>query len=188
MGQLQSNGLSDSNAYLVGNVANDYRRQRDAPDDKLFVDSFFMKKLILFSILFLSAPVYSQCVERAGDPCIPVNQSFIDDSTKAFTLLAAKSDTIEKLLTERNASGASLDALKLVNAALHEVLALKDKKDEINAKMLILYEKVIAMQDALIDKMEKRLNKGKGFWDKVLNVIKQVAYIAAGIALGRAGI
>lgn len=146
----------------------------------------YMGKLLFFiGCLVLTISVQAQCVEKTNDPCILVNSSYVADATKAFELLPALRTQVESLIKQNTAGEAQITALKLVNEAFKEIVALKDQKDAVTDKMFAVYERVIKLQGDLLDKLEARLNRPKSFLQKLGDVIKQIGNIAIGIAIGR---
>lgn len=98
--------------------------------------------------------------------------------------LAAK-DLIIKLMGERGAAGATIDSANKVIEAMNQ-------REEINGQILLklkdlnaVYEKVIALQQTIIEKLTTQLNKPKSAWQKFIQTVREIGLLAAGIALGR---
>ena len=79
--------------------------------------------------------------------------------------------------------------------ALNSLIVIFERKDVIYQSLLDLrdqafavYEKVIKIQSEMIDRLTKQLNRGKSGFDKFLGVLKTVAVLLSGYALGHGGI
>jgi hypothetical protein len=101
--------------------------------------------------------------------------------------VAAK-DLIIKLMGERGAAGATIDAA-------NKVIEAMNAREEINGQIILklkdlnaVYEKVIALQQTIIEKLTMQLNKPKSAFAKFMTALKEIALLAAGIALGRGGL
>jgi hypothetical protein len=64
-------------------------------------------------------------------------------------------------------------------------MSLRDKIDAANEKRIAILTQAIDLQQQLMDRLEKRLLKPKSAFSKVLKVLKEIALVAAGIAIGR---
>ncbi len=138
----------------------------------------------LFLIMVLSISAFAQC--ETGSVCI--SQETINKAALVADKLRVANEVIEKFQIERGASLAEREASQVLIKGLNELILTKDKiiieYERINA----LYSKVIEFQNQIIENLEKRLNKPRTTWQKFLKVLKEVALVIAGIAIGRAGI
>lgn len=117
--------------------------------------------------------------------CILVDPSFIADSAKAFTEVTALRDAVQKFLVERAKTDAEKEGAKILITSLNDAIAVRDKIHDANLQLITIYDKIIKIQNDIIDKLTNQLNKPKGFFSKLLNKIKEVALLATGIILGR---
>jgi hypothetical protein len=128
----------------------------------------------------------------AQDVC-PIGKVCLDQQTAnrlydvAEQLIQAK-DVINKMLTERNSSDATI-------AAANKVIEAMNQREEINGQIILklkdlnaIYEKVIALQQTIIEKLTMQINKPKSAFAKFMTALKEIALLAAGIALGRGGL
>lgn len=139
-----------------------------------------MKKLILLFVIVLGIGAglgFGQKVE--------VDQTFVDDATKAFLLVPELKKSLESCLTERKFSDAERDSVKVLIKGFDDLIKVKDQISAEKDKIIALYEKVIEFQSQIIDKLEKKLLKPKSFFQKFLQAVKETLLILGGIALGR---
>jgi CTP-dependent riboflavin kinase len=145
-----------------------------------------MKRLLLIGSLLLVG-AYSAAAQTAcpqGFVCLP--QATANETYDKLNQLVAAKDLIIKMLSERNASDATIAAANKVIEAMKEVDVINGQIVAKQKDLIALYEKVINLQQTIIEKLTTQLNKPKSIWDKVLTAVKEIAYLAAGIALGRA--
>jgi hypothetical protein len=145
-----------------------------------------MKKLFFVSFLVFSAlSVSGQCVSTPTDPCVSVHQSLLDRAAAAATELAQARDVIAKFTAERLVTEAERNAAKALIQSLNDVLDVRGRIITEYERMQAVYQKVIDMQSQLIEKLTKELAKPKSGWARFWEVLKTVASIAFGIAIGR---
>jgi hypothetical protein len=144
-----------------------------------------MKSIWLIIFVFCSVSVtYAQSTDcPASKVCI--DQTTANKLFDAVDQLIAAKDVINKMLQERNSSDATI-------AAANKVIEAMNQREEINGQIILklkdlnaVYEKVIALQQTLIEKLTTRLDAPKSAWSKFLSAVKTVVTLAAGIALGR---
>lgn len=145
-----------------------------------------MKKLLCLIIFFFGSIAASgQCVDRPNDPCVLVNQTVIDRASAAVTELVAARDVIVKFQNERLATDAEREAAKTLVKSLNDVLDVRGRIIAEYDRMAVVYQKVIDMQTALIDRLTREINKPKSSWQKLASALKTVMVLATGITLGR---
>jgi hypothetical protein len=141
--------------------------------------------LAVFACCAISAaaqpPAPAPC--PAGFVCLP--QASANDIFDKLNQLVAAKDLIIKLQTQAGTADTALaNALKVIEGHI-ELHAVNDqiilKKDQI----ILLYERVMALQMQIIENLEKRLTRGKTTLEKIAGVLKTIGYILAGAALGR---
>ena len=135
---------------------------------------------ILFVLTF-SLAVSAQC--SGNSVCVP--QATIDQATAAAVELKAARAVIASFQNERTATDAErASAARLVDK-LNAVIATQDKLQTEYVAVVELYKQVVQMQSDLIQKMIAQANKPKSAFSKFVQVLKEIAILAAGITLGR---
>lgn len=155
----------------------------------------FITQLIL--ILLLGVTTFGQLPAPTPDrnTLVTVTQGFVDDAAKAFELVVVLRDQLQKEQMLNGASAVTKAALQAQIDALNGLIIIKDRKEAIYQSLLDLrdqafavYERVIKIQAEMIDRQTKQMNKGKSGWDKFLSVLKTVAVLLSGYALGHGSI
>lgn len=139
-----------------------------------------MKRTVyLFVLLFgiLAGTNYGQKVE--------VDQSFIDDATKAFDLVVAQRKVIEDFQKERATSNAERASAQVLINAFDALIKVKDQISAEKDKIIALYAQVIDLQQKIILNLEKQLSKPKSAFQKFLKGLKEVLLIVTGVLIGR---
>lgn len=126
---------------------------------------------------------------------ITVTQGFVDDATKAFALVVTLRDALQKAQMASGADTVTKAALQAQIDSLNGLMVIYERKDAVYESLLVLrdkafaaYDVIVKIQSDMIDKLSKQLAKGKTKWDKFLTVLKEVAAITLGIAIGHAGL
>jgi hypothetical protein len=129
-----------------------------------------------------STILYSQDVCPAGKVC--VDQATANKLFDAVNQLISAKDVINKMLQERNSSDATI-------AAANKVIDAMNQREEINGQIILklkdlnaVYEKVIALQQTIIEKLTTQLNKPKSAFSKFMTALKEIGYLAAGVLIG----
>lgn len=140
---------------------------------------------IFICVCALAVTSYSQTAAPCPAGYICYTQDQNNEISKRLNELIASKDAIIKMLSERNASTAALDAANKVIEAMNE-------RDAINGMIIVklkdvmaLYEKTMALYADLVTKLETQLHKPKSTWDKIVDTVKAVVTFAAGVAIGR---
>lgn len=148
--------------------------------------------IVILITLFLLAPIAinAQCVHTsAADPCVLINQSVLDRTAKALDEIPKLRDLVTKYEAQVKLTDAERLAAQGLIAALNAVIDVRGKMiadlESFQIKMFAAYEKVIAMQQALIDKLTADLNRPKSGWKKFVQAIREIGFILAGVSLGR---
>jgi type I site-specific restriction endonuclease len=100
-----------------------------------------------------------------------VDKEFVSDANRCFDEVVACRDALEKFKNERAKTEAERHAADTLIASLNQLVAVKDR--------------IIEAQAKLIDFYEKALNKPKSTFDKFLNGVKEVLKAAVFILIGR---
>ena len=144
-----------------------------------------MQKLLLITILFAASFVaHSQTVE----PTVCISQTAANQCSKAATELVAARDVIKKFQAERIVTDAERTAAAILIKSLNDVIEVRGRMNLEYEKIMVVYQKVIDMQTALITKLSETINKPKSAFTKFITILKELAILAAGIALGRGGL
>jgi len=145
-----------------------------------------MKKAFL-TIVFLAGITASiaaqQTVCEPGSVC--VKQSVLEKCADVADQLKAARTVIEKFEAERGLSQAERSASQALIKGLNEYLAVKDRIIADYEQISKMKDNVIALYQSLVERLTAQLNKPKSAWQKLLQVLKEVALLAAGVTLGR---
>jgi hypothetical protein len=136
--------------------------------------------LLVYFVFTLSAN--AQCVSDATHQCVP-NET-LNRMNKALDELAASRDLIIKLTAAQATSDAKAAAAQEVISKANEILALDTKIIGSYDKVISLYQDTIKLYADLVEKLTAQLNKPKSAWQKFLTALKEVALLAAGVAIG----
>lgn len=142
------------------------------------------------SILLILAAFFVFATATAAQDVCPAGKVCIDQTTanrlfNTVEQLVEAKDVIAKMLQERGASDAAINsALKVIEGwkqldAINNTIILKQKD------VIALYERTLKMYADLVEKLEARLMKPKSAFSKLMDAIKTVLTLAAGVALGR---
>lgn len=150
-----------------------------------------MKILLITIALFLvtGIPVSAQTVEisqAAADKCVENTQK-LDAALKIIDRFTTVERPASDLALAKAAQVIEID--KLLLDAKDALIAIKDRKEQAYIELIAVYDKIVAAQSQMIDKLTAKMLKPKSaltkFLDSVKEVIKAVGYIAAGAAIGR---
>jgi hypothetical protein len=145
--------------------------------------------MVKYFLLLITICLFSTLALRGQDVC-PTGKVCVDQQTAnrlfdAVDQLIAAKDVINKMLQERNSSDATI-------AAANKVIEAMNQREEINGQIILklkdlnaVYEKVIALQQTIIEKLTARIDAPKSAWSKFLSAVKTVITLAAGVAVGR---
>jgi hypothetical protein len=137
--------------------------------------------LLVYFVFAISAN--GQCVSDAKSQCVP-NET-MNRINKALDELAASRDLIVKLTAQAATSDAKAAAASEVISKANEILALDAKIMGSYDKVIALYEQTIKLYADLVDKLTAKINAPKSAWQKFTQALKEIALLAAGVALGR---
>jgi len=144
-----------------------------------------MKKLL--SIAFLS---FVFCVSSPAQDVCPADTVCLPQQT-ANKLLASVNELIEargliqKLLTERTASDAVIASAQRVIEDYKQLDAINVMQVSKYKDMMVLYERVITLYSAVIEKLEAQINKPQSGWQKFVRIVEKVVMVLAGVGLAR---
>jgi len=148
-----------------------------------------MKRIILLTLLFLALYASGDAQCAPGSQCVP--QATIDKCADVADRYRAALDTIAKLQAVADAIPLERATWQAERQAVQNIIdrykALIDTDASIQksqAEVIQMLKDVVAMQGKLIGDLEGALNKPKSGLQKFLTALKEIALIAAGIALG----
>lgn len=148
-----------------------------------------MRHLLLQMILIilLSFIAFGQTPTPTPDRSRPVtvDQGFVDDATKAFELVAAQKETIQKFINERGRTEAERQAGEALIKGLNDFLALKDRMISQYELLVNRLQTIVDFQFKIIEKLKEMMNKPKGFWQKLFDGVKEILKAATYIMIGR---
>lgn len=137
--------------------------------------------ILLFASALIANGQQTDC--PSGKVCI--DQQTANRLFNTVDQLIAAKDAINKMLSERNASDATI-------AAANKVIEAMNSREEINGQIIVklkdiiaLQDKVVAMYQTIVDRLQTQINAPKSAFSKFMTALKEIAYLAAGIALGR---
>jgi len=142
-----------------------------------------MKKLLL--AIFLNLVVGVTLGFSQDEPKVCLSQTAINKCASAVAELLEARTVITEFQKERSTSVAEREAAAKVIAGLNDLVIVKDRVIATYEQINALYKQTVEIQSQIIDKLEKRLLKGKSGFERFLDVLKTVGYILAGAALGR---
>lgn len=150
-----------------------------------------MKQIILLTLLVICLYVTGDAQTCApGSQCVP--QATIDKCADVADRYRASLDTIAKLQAVADAIPIERAGWQAERQAVQNIIdrykALIDTDAQIQksqADVIQMLKDVVAMQGKLIGDFEGALNKPKSALNKILTALKEIALIAAGIAIGR---
>jgi len=144
-----------------------------------------MKALAIIAILlFAGIAGYGQCQASAGFQCVA--QSDMDRIAKDLNELKALKDAYSKLLVERGLSAAERDAAANAIKIAGDTITVLQKGIADRESVIALQQTALKLYSDLVEKLTAKINAPKSAWAKFLEAVKDVAYIASGILIGRA--
>lgn len=139
--------------------------------------------IIVAMLLFCSAVGYGQCTSSTGYQCVP--QADMDRIAKDLNELKVLKDAYQKLLTERALTDAERTAAQNVIKISQDTVAIFQQGVADRDKVIELQQKALTLYAELVQKLTDQLNKPKSAWSKFLTALKEIAYLAAGVVIGR---
>lgn len=143
-------------------------------------------KNLCFAIIFFFAVavgVNAQCTSTSGYQCVP--QDTMDRMAKALDEIPKLRDLVAKQSAALALSDNERNAAQSLIKALNEAFDARGRIITDYERMMVVYQKVIDMQSALITKLTETLNKPRSAFSKFLKALKEIALITTGIILGR---
>jgi hypothetical protein len=144
--------------------------------------------LALFLLALGVSTTSAQCVETPTDPCVSIHQSLLDRAARAVDELQEARKVIAAFSNERVATEAERSAYRNLAATAEATIAIFQKGVADRDTVIALQQKALEAMATLTEKILQQAGKSKSGWQKFLDAIKTVVTLAAGIALGRAGI
>ncbi len=124
-------------------------------------------------------------VPKPTDCPVTVTQGYVDRATQAFNEVVALRDAVAKCGEQAKLSAAERQAVTLTLATLNDAIKVRDQLNSAQDRLILMYDKIIKLQDDLINKLVNQLNKPRSFFQKFLDQLKNIALIAVGVTLGR---
>lgn len=144
-----------------------------------------MKKLAIIIIFVLAgyAGICAQTQCPDGSQC--VKQSVIEKCADVADQLVLARDAITKLEAERSLSQAERQAAQTLIKGLNDLIVVKDRIIADYEQISKMKDGVIALYQQMVEKLMAQVNKPKSGWQKFLQVLREIALVAAGVTLGR---
>jgi hypothetical protein len=122
-----------------------------------------------------------------ADDCKGVKQDFIDDANKAFELVVEYRAAVEQFKNERAKTDAERQAAQILINGYDELLRIKDLTIDAQAKLQLMYENFIKVQNQFIDKLITlaEQKQQRGFMGKLWDGFKRLAELALVFYAGR---
>ena len=147
-----------------------------------------IKALLLIAALYVlfAISAAAQCTTQPGYVCI--TQDAANDMAAKLDELKASRDVIAKFQAERTATDAERQAATVLLKAANDALDTLSKGIADREKLIDLQQKTLTLYADLVQKLTDKLNKPKSAFSKFMTALKEIALLAAGIALGRGGL
>lgn len=143
-----------------------------------------IRQIFLVCILLLIAgTVRAQVACPDGNQC--VKQSVLEKCADVADQLAAARVALTKLESERSLTQAEREAAQSLIKGLNDYLAVKDRIIADYEQISKMKDGVIALYQQMVEKLVAQVNRPKSAWQKFLQVLKEIALVAAGITVGR---
>lgn len=116
---------------------------------------------------------------------VVVDQSYIDDSNKAFDEVLALREAAEKALAERGATRAERAVATVLIASFDKVIAIKNQEIDAHKQLELLLQGMIKIQQDFIVWMQTQLAKPKkNIFQRILSGIKKAAEMVLAVLAG----
>lgn len=139
--------------------------------------------LVIAILLIAGISANAQSTASAGFACVP--QATMDRISQDLTELKAARDVIAKFTAERVATDAERAATTSVLKAANDAIDTLNKGIADRDKLIDLQSKTLQLYANLIEKMTIQINKPRSAFSRFVQALKEIGFIAAGIALGR---
>ena len=136
--------------------------------------------------LLLVYAANAQCTVPSGYVCLTQKQA--DDTAAKLDELIVSRDVIAKFKNERALTDAERQAATVLLKAANDALDTLSKGIADREKLIDLQQKTLTLYADLVQKLTDKLNKPKSAFSKFMTALKEIALLAAGIALGRGGL
>lgn len=146
---------------------------------------FFSVNLLAYLLAFAIGLFGAIATHGQDEPKVCISQEAANKCVSAAAELIEARKVIENFMKERAASIAEREAAAVLIKGFNDLIAVKDRIDAYKDQAFEFAQKVIAMQQGIIEQLEKRLNKPRSGFSKFMDALKAVAYIVVGISLGR---
>lgn len=144
-----------------------------------------MKRLFFIAVMLTAGSIgsYAQDACESGSVC--VKQTVLERCADVADQLKAAKAVIEKFEAERGLSQAERSASQALIKGLNDYLAVKDRIIADYEQIGKMKDNVITLYQSLVERLTAQINKPKSGWQKLLQVLKEIALVAAGVTLGR---
>ena len=68
---------------------------------------------------------------------------------------------------------------------MDQLKLIQDSKESAYKQLVAVYDRMLLIQNQIIDKLEKQLNAKPSTFKKIMRVVKEVLILSAGITIGR---
>lgn len=148
----------------------------------MFIKCIF---ITIFCLCVYTVNISAQCVDAPDDPCVPVHQSTLDKAKQIVDRLKAAEAVIVAFEKERTFTDAERKAWLGFKDAAEQTVAMLQKGIVDREKVITLQQTVIDKLMVLNDKLLAQLDKKPSFFKQLVSVLKTVVILAAGVTFGR---
>lgn len=143
-----------------------------------------MKKLIIpiFCLFLFTLSLKAQCVVPSGFVCLP--QADVDKISKDLAELKQSRIVIADFKSERGASDVLVNAYKAFATSSNDLVAALQKQVTDQITINQLQQKLLETAYALVDKLTQQINKPKSGFQKFIQTVEKIVYLAAGVLIG----
>ena len=144
-----------------------------------------MSRFLPIALFAIFAMFAGNSYAQDDPPKVCISQEAANKCVTAAAELIEARKVIADFLRERASSVAEREAAGVLIKGLNDLIAVKDRIDAYKDQAFAMYERVIKMQQGIIEDLEKRLSKPKSAWSRFVDILKTAATLLAGISLGR---
>jgi hypothetical protein len=141
-----------------------------------------MRYLIILAILFFASACYGQ---QCPTGLVCFTQERANQISKDLTELANARDAIAKFTNERALTEAERQAAQVLQKSLRDAFDARGKIIADQQSIIDIQAKALTLYSQLVEKLQARVDKPKSSFQKFMDALKDIAYIATGVVIGR---
>lgn len=146
-----------------------------------------MRRLILIAFLGVlgASGAFGQCVATPTDPCVSINQSYLDRGSTLLNELKATREALDKRNAQSDIDAVTIKAAQGAIDSLQKAIQTGQQIQDMQEKALAMMGNALKQAMELIDYQAKLLNKKPSAWQRFVQVVEKVVVFAAGAAIGK---